>query len=286
MYLIPWNNHCKIYLQYCFHVILVPVNFVLGYQDIPTVSSYQSYLFGMLDKHSAQMLANEFKIHVKKREKFLLTKHTSYWLRWQIDYLPIDRNMFYAADDHNQEYDMDNEMYEYHPNIQDNLNVIYFPHTVNKYNFKMKIEIILIGILYFYVIYKHTRWPFVFSCNGKHILHTSQWKKLFLPPIRQIPHPLQWYWSLSSSSNRLQIRHVYWKHVNIKILFFFRQIKYKLIDLYNIYEMMITFPKRTPQFWHSACTFCRVSHRVQINSVNVFLSKWWSSFSSWQYRQL
>lgn len=59
--------------------------------------------------------------------------------------------MFYAADDHNQECDTDNEMYEYHPNILGNLNVIYFPHTVNKYNFKMKkktkIIIILIGSL-------------------------------------------------------------------------------------------------------------------------------------------
>lgn len=56
-----------------------------------------------------------------------------------------------------------------------------------------------------------TRCPFVFNCNGKHILHTWQWKKLLRPPIRQIPHPSQWYWSLSSSSNRLQIKHVYCK---------------------------------------------------------------------------
>lgn len=56
-----------------------------------------------------------------------------------------------------------------------------------------------------------TRWPFVFSCNGRHILHTSQWKKLLRPPIRQMPQPLQWYWSLSSSSNKLHIKQVYCK---------------------------------------------------------------------------
>lgn len=53
-----------------------------------------------------------------------------------------------------------------------------------------------------------TRCPSVLSWSGKHMLHTSQWKKLFRPPIRQMPHPSQWYWSLSSSSNKLQIKHV------------------------------------------------------------------------------
>lgn len=125
-----------------------------------------------------------------------------------------------------------------------------------------------------------TRWPSVFSCNGKHILHTSQWKKLFRPPIRQIPHPSQWYWFLSSSSNKLQTRHVYCecdkKNENIKFPEKWANKRWSLLTL----------PKRTPHFWQSACTFCRVSHLVQINSVNVFRSKWWSSFSSWQYRQL
>lgn len=48
----------------------------------------------------------------------------------------------------------------------------------------------------------------------------------------------------------------------------------------------VTFPKRTPQFSQSACTFWRVSHCVQMSSVRVFRSKWCSSFSSWQYRHL
>lgn len=53
--------------------------------------------------------------------------------------------------------------------------------------------------------------PLVFNCSGRHMLHTSQWKKLLRPPMRQIPQPSQWYWFLSSSSKRLQIRHVYWR---------------------------------------------------------------------------
>lgn len=56
--------------------------------------------------------------------------------------------------------------------------------------------------------------PSVFSCTGKHMLHTSQWKKLARPPKRQMPQPWQWYWSLSSSSNRLHIKQVYCKWNN------------------------------------------------------------------------
>lgn len=124
--------------------------------------------------------------------------------------------------------DTGNVMCVYLPSIPDNLNVIYSPHTVNRWiysamkgretakkraeresNFhywlkcsqKSEDEGKMTGIL--------TRCPFVLSCSGKHILHTSQWKKLVRPPIRQMPHPSQWYWSLSSSSNRLQTKHVY-----------------------------------------------------------------------------
>lgn len=122
-----------------------------------------------------------------------------------------------------------------------------------------------------------TRCPLVFSCSGKHMLHTSQWKKLLRPPIRQIPHPSQWYWSLSSSSNKLHIKHVYCK----------RNDKFKFnVFIERISHFVLTFPNLTPQFSHSACTFCRVSHCVQISSVNVFRSKWCCSFSSWQYLQL
>lgn len=35
----------------------------------------------------------------------------------------------------------------------------------------------------------------------------------------------------------------------------------------------LTLPNRTPQLEHSAWTFCRVSHSVQISSVTVFLLK-------------
>lgn len=42
----------------------------------------------------------------------------------------------------------------------------------------------------------------------------------------------------------------------------------------EMYFFLVTLPNLTPQFSHSACTFCRVSHFVQINSVKVFLSKW------------
>lgn len=169
-------------------------------------------------------------------------------------------------------------MYVYHPNKLDNLSVKYFRHTENKIEFSSCIRNnhgennkINDSI--------HTRWPFVFSCSGKHILQTSQWKKLFRPPIRQIPHPSQWYWSLSSSSNKLQIKHVYWKwatvHPHNTLIF--------IATCQNQQNCsFITFPNRTPQFSHSACTFCLVSHLMQINSVKVFRSKWWSSFSSWQ----
>lgn len=99
------------------------------------------------------------------------------------------------------------------------------------------------------------RWPSVFSCIGRHMLQTSQWKKRSFPPTRQIPHESQWYWDLSSSSKRLQIRHVY-------------------------------FPNRTPHFSQFICTFWRVSHSVQISSSNCFLLNVWVSESSWQKRQL
>lgn len=220
VYLIPWNNHCKIYLQYCFHVILVPVNFVLGYQDIPTVSSYQSYLFGMLDKHNAQMLANEFKIHVKKKGKILLTKHTHVGCDDKlITYQLIEACFMQQMTTIRNVTWITRCM-----NITQTYRTIwtwYIFHTLSINTIlKWKSKLFWLEFIIFYLIYKHTRWPFVFSCNGKHILQTSQWKKLFLPPIRQIPHPLQWYWSLSSSSNRLQIRHVYCKHVNIKNIVF------------------------------------------------------------------
>ena len=42
------------------------------------------------------------------------------------------------------------------------------------------------------------------------MLQTSQWKNRPRPPTRQMPHPSQWYWLRSSSSNKLQTRHVYW----------------------------------------------------------------------------
>lgn len=195
------------------------------------------------------------------------------------DCLPIDRNRFYATNDHNLECDTDIEMYEYHPNKLDNLNVKYFRHTENNdiefstsFCDQWKIIIIKNGSIL-------TRWPLVFSCNGKHMLQTSQWKKLFRPPIRQMPHPSQWYWSLSSSSNKLQIRHVYWNwstvHPHNTLIFI-------ALSKSSLKCCFITFPNRTPQFSHSACTFCLVSHLMQINSVKVFRSKWWSSFSSWQ----
>lgn len=129
--------------------------------------------------------------------------------------------MSYAANDRNQECDMDNEMCVYLPSKRDNWNVIYSPHTVQmkkkkKNHFHQLIEPEKNDIFIRNESNLLTRCPFVLSCSGKHILHTSQWKKLFRPPIRQIPHPLQWYWSLSSSSNRLQIKHVYCTYIEKK----------------------------------------------------------------------
>lgn len=125
-------------------------------------------------------------------------------------------------------------------------------------------------------IFSTHRCPLIFKCSGKHMLQTSQWKKLFRPPMRHMPQPSQWYWSLSSSSNRLHIKQVYW---NGKW-----ELSNRLAGTWSRIEL--TFPNRTPQFSHSACTFCRLSHFVHISSVSVFLSKWWSSFSSWQNRHL
>ena len=65
-------------------------------------------------------------------------------------------------------------------------------------------------ILYYTTHLKHsyTLCPF-FSWTGRHMLHFSQWKNLSAPPIRQIPQPEQWNWFLSSSSNKLHSKHVY-----------------------------------------------------------------------------
>lgn len=47
-----------------------------------------------------------------------------------------------------------------------------------------------------------------------------------------------------------------------------------------------TLPNLIPQFTHSACTGCLLSQIVHINSVTSFLLTLWSSFSSWQNRQV
>lgn len=162
------------------------------------------------------MLANEFKIHVKKKGKILLTKHTHVGCDDKLITYQLIETCFMQ-----QMTTIRNVTWITRcMNITQTYRTIwtwYIFHTLSINTIlKWKSKLFWLEFIIFYLIYKHTRWPFVFSCNGKHILQTSQWKKLFLPPIRQIPHPLQWYWSLSSSSNRLQIRHVYCKHVNIK----------------------------------------------------------------------
>lgn len=45
---------------------------------------------------------------------------------------PVGRNKFYAVDDRSRECDMGTEMYEYHPNILDNLNGKYSQRTDKK----------------------------------------------------------------------------------------------------------------------------------------------------------
>lgn len=122
--------------------------------------------------------------------------------------LPIDQSMSYAANVRNLECDMDSGMCVYHPGIRDNWNVIHFLHTVRKINGDKLKEQFLNQYFTSHFSPILTRCPSVLSWSGKHILHTLQWKKLFRPPIRQMPHPSQWYWSLSSSSNKLQIKHV------------------------------------------------------------------------------
>lgn len=127
--------------------------------------------------------------------------------------LPVDRSMSYATNADNPECGMDTVMCVYRPSKRGNWNAIHSLHTADSWNVWINKHIDR---------EKHwktnatrvnrcqqlTRCPSVLSWSGKHILHTSQWKKLFRPPIRQMPHPSQWYWSLSSSSNRLQIKQV------------------------------------------------------------------------------
>lgn len=100
----------------------------------------------------------------------------------------------------------------------------------------------------------HTVCPF---CNwtGKHILHLAQWKNRSRPPTLHIPQPSQWYWFLSSSSNKLHSRHVY-------------------------------LPNRQWQFWQVACTGWRVSHKTHISSVTSFLFTVCVSSLSWQNRHV
>lgn len=106
------------------------------------------------------------------------------------------------------------------------------------------------------------------------MLHFAQWKNFSAPPTLQIPHPEQWYWFLSSSSNKLHSKQVYWNKTNN-------------LHIQNVLLIVrLTFPKRIWQFWHSACTGCLVSHKVHINSVTSFLLTVWSSFSSWQNRHV
>lgn len=104
------------------------------------------------------------------------------------------------------------------------------------------------------ISYIRTVCPFC-SWTGKHMLHLAQWKNRSRPPTLHIPQPSQWYWFLSSSSNRLHSRHVY-------------------------------LPKRQWQFWHVACTGWRVSHKTHISSVTSFLFTVWVSSLSWQNRHV
>ena len=94
-------------------------------------------------------------------------------------------------------------------------------------------------------------------CNwtGKHMLHLAQWKNRSRPPTLHIPQPSQWYWFLSSSSNKLHSRHVY-------------------------------LPNRQWQFWQVACTGWRVSHSTHMSSVTSFLFTVWVSSLSWQNRHV
>lgn len=122
---------------------------------------------------------------------------------------PILRNMFDAINVHSLVCDREFWKCEYLLSKPDNSIVKHFQRTVKQFK-----------LSYFPLIKKTmkilTRCPSIFNCNGRHILQTSQWKKRPFPPTRQIPHPSQWYWFLSSSSNKLQIKQVYCKNKNKK----------------------------------------------------------------------
>lgn len=140
--------------------------------------------------------------------------------------------MFYVIDDHNRVYGMVYERCECHPNKQDNSNGIYFPRTAA--NNSQKSQYHIITIIYFKLVF--TLCPSVLNCTGKHMLQTSQWKKFERPPSRQMPHPWQWYWSLSSSSNKLHIKQVYYLRTmkaickkNLKIFFSYLSKSYATV---------------------------------------------------------
>lgn len=162
------------------------------------------------------------------------------------------------------------------------------------------------GILEVWISPKHTgqfdRDIFSTHWNCQHIFFNQFHKKFFY--ANELPYVLQFsielagtYYTLHNGRNCFcHLSGIFRIHDNGTGLYLHRQIDYisnmctaselwfwkSIYSLGFFFFFEITLPNRTLQFSHSACTFCRVSHFVQINSVNVFLSKWWSSFSSWQ----
>lgn len=112
------------------------------------------------------------------------------------------------------------------------------------------------------------------------LLHTSQWKNLSLPPTLQMPQPSQWYWDLSSSSKRLQIRQVYWKDkptlINWPIIHKLTNFKIKSMYYFLFHEIFFNLlcqisrriSRTRPVLSAWSCTRCRSARK---------LSSCWSS---------